>query len=145
MQLTAHFSFEELTISEYAQRHGIPNNPPPGIVDNLKITANGMEKVRDVLGGSPIHVNSGYRSPMVNSQIGGAKNSAHCTGFACDFIAPYFGSTYIVAVAISQSAIQFDQLILEYGWVHISFAPTMRMQMLTKKSANSPYLNGLQP
>jgi len=145
MQLTTHFSLEELTLSSYAQRKGLPNDPQPGVIENLKITAAGMEVVRTILGDAPIHVDSGYRSPLVNAAIGGAKNSAHLTGYACDFICPAFGTPYQVANAIAHAVppLRFDQLILEYGWVHISFAPTFRMALLTKKSAEAPYEEGL--
>lgn len=35
--------------------------------------------------GIPMYVNSGYRTPEHNVEIGGAKNSAHCTCQAMDF------------------------------------------------------------
>ena len=145
MQISAHFTLEELTVSEYAARHDLGNSPPPSVLDNLREAAAGMEAVRSALKSQPIHVTSGYRSPLVNAGVGGAPSSAHCNGYAVDFICPGFGSNYLVAQAIAKASIRFDQLILEYGWVHVSFAPTLRCECLTKKSASAPYEHGLIP
>lgn len=142
--LSPHFSAEEMTASESADRLGIDNTVPQALLPHLCLTAQGMEGVREVLGG-PIHVNSGYRSPALNKAIGGVDTSAHTLAYAVDFICPQFGTTYEVAKAIKASHIKFDQLILEYGWVHISFDPRMRGEVLTKKSASSPYQTGLHP
>lgn len=142
-QLSLHFSAEELTASESADRLGINNTPPISIVSTLIDTAQQMERVRDVLGQLPIHVNSGYRSVELNRAIGGVPTSAHCRGYAVDFVCPQYGTPLAVATSIASSGIRFDQLILEYGWVHISFDPQMRGQILTKKSAAAPYENGL--
>jgi zinc D-Ala-D-Ala carboxypeptidase len=145
--LTTHFTLEEFVLSEYAQRKDLDNTPSPGAAANLLITAGGMEKVRSILGNRPIHITSGYRSPMVNAGLGGVPTSAHCVGYAADFICPFYGSNYVVAKTISETlpVMKFDQLILEYGWIHISFAPTMRGELLTKKNAEAPYEIGLIP
>lgn len=142
MQLTPHFALEELCHSDIAQRLGIPNDPPADVIANLAIAAQGMEAVRSALGNHAILVHSGYRSHEVNAAVGGAPNSDHCNGYAVDFVSAGM-ENYDAALAIQSSGIRFDQLILEYGWVHISFAPAMRNQVMTKKSAATPYLVGL--
>ena len=96
--LTTHFTLEEFVLSEYAQRKDLDNTPSPGIAANLLITAGGMEKVRAILGNRPIHITSGYRSPLVNSGLGGVPTS-YCVGYAADFICPTF-SPYVVACAM---------------------------------------------
>lgn len=150
MRLSENFSLEELTASEAAARLGLGNEPGPAELANLTKTAFAMERVRNLLGGRAIHVNSGYRSKSLNATIGGASTSAHCLGWAVDFICPKFGTPFEVCSAISRSDIHFDQLILEFagaggagGWAHISFDPRMRGQVLTKKSASMPYEHGL--
>lgn len=145
MLLTTHFTLEELTASQYAARKDLDNTPPEGIIANLKTLAITLESVRTLLLDSPIVISSGYRSPMVNAGVGGAKDSAHISGYAADFICPQFSSNFDVAKTIASGGIRFDQLILEYGWVHISVAPTMRSMLLTKRSAESPYEDGLNP
>jgi zinc D-Ala-D-Ala carboxypeptidase len=146
MQLSEHFSLEEMTVSETAARHDLDNTPTGTALDSLKHTAVVMEQVRALLG-HPLHVNSAYRAPEVNAAVGGVKTSAHCYGMACDFVCPAFGDTYAVACAVRDSGTEFDQLILEYGWVHIGVANphggNLRHQCLTKRSAKAPYIPGI--
>jgi hypothetical protein len=137
-QLSEHFSLAELTVTNT----GLPNEPTHAIIDRLKHTAAGMEQVRALLG-KAIVVNSGYRSPAVNAKVGGSPTSDHMKGDACDFVCPDFGSPLEVADAILSSGIKFDQLLKEYGWIHVSFGPRMRQQALTKRSASAPYESGI--
>ncbi|HXA97573.1 MAG TPA: D-Ala-D-Ala carboxypeptidase family metallohydrolase [Candidatus Dormibacteraeota bacterium] len=91
MQLTEHFSLEELIASEVAARSGIDNTPSATIVSNLRVLAQGLERVRAAFGGKPIHVNSGYRCAALNAAIGGAGNSLHMQGLAADIVCPQVG------------------------------------------------------
>jgi hypothetical protein len=129
--LAPHFSLEELT----ATRQPFDNTPPDWVLRNLKRTAQQMEAVRTLLGGKAILVSSGYRSPKVNKAVRGSKTSAHLAGFAVDFICPRFGKPLDVCRAIAASTILFDQLIEEGTWIHISFDPRLRQQVLTKSGA----------
>lgn len=132
MQLSPHFSLAELTVSANAARLGLSNDPPPEILERLRIVAARMEEVRAALGGKPIRVTSAYRSPAVNRAAGGAKASAHMEGWAIDFQCPAFGTPIEVAVRLAKSGLTYDQLIHERGtWVHISFDPRSRGQKLT--------------
>lgn len=131
-QLSAHFALAELTVSENARRLGLDNTPPPEILARLKTTAGQLERLRDLLGGKPIIVSSGYRSPAVNRAAGGEKSSAHLQGWAIDFTCPAFGSPLRICERIERSALSFDQLIEEGTWVHISFDPRRRGQVLSK-------------
>jgi hypothetical protein len=145
MILSNHFTLEEFTASQSGARSGLDNKPNPSQIAHLMAIAATLEKVRTLLGGAAIHIDSGYRSPAVNALVGGAPTSAHLDGYAADFICPTFGTPYDVACRIRDAKIPFDQLICEYGWVHISIAPTMRRECLTKKSAKEPYIMGLIP
>jgi len=132
MKLTEHFTMAELVSSSTALRTGIKNIPSPNQLGNLKLTAEGLEKVRALLG-FPIFITSGFRSPTLNRFIGGSDSSAHCLGYAADFKCPQFGSPDDVVRKIKSSDIAYDQLICEggiNGWVHISFDPKMRRQTL---------------
>jgi len=133
MNLSAHFTLDELTQSQSAARQNINNTPSPDIITNLKTLTSYLERVRKTLG-RPIQISSGYRSPAVNKVIGGALNSSHIYGYAADFTSPGFGSPLEVCKAIQKSGIEFDQLIYEYRWVHFSCDPRMRKQILTKQS-----------
>ena len=134
MQLSPHFSLEELTFSSTAVRLGIDNTPPPEIVANLTQACSLFEQVRALLG-VPMHTDSGYRCPALNAAVGGVPTSAHTLGWALDFTAPLFGTPLDIVrkIVASQMATQmkWDQLIQEGTWVHISAAPTMRQQVLT--------------
>jgi zinc D-Ala-D-Ala carboxypeptidase len=146
MQLTQNFTLEEMCASQVAARRGLDNTPGPIELANLKRMATVMEMVRTILS-KPIHVDSGYRSPLVNASVGGVSTSAHCRGLACDFVCSAFGTPAEVALAILRSEIDYDQLILEYGWVHLGLADEGlpdRHEALTKRSAESAYEIGIR-
>jgi zinc D-Ala-D-Ala carboxypeptidase len=146
MTISEHFTLEELCFSEAAVRLGLDNTPTPAIIANLHLTAGAMERIRTLLGDQPIIVRSGYRSPPVNKAVGGVVTSAHCRGLACDFVCPAFSTPAEVAQAILQSDIDYDQLILEYGWVHVGLAHRgllPRHEAMTKRSPLAPYESGI--
>jgi hypothetical protein len=146
MQISEHFSLEEMSFSETAARLGLDNTPSPGIIRNLIWTAATMEAIRALLGAMPINVHSGYRSPPVNRAVGGVDSSAHCQGLACDFVCPAFGAPLETARTLLSSAIEYDQLILEYGWVHVGLAQAgmlSRREALTKRSPRAAYECGI--
>jgi zinc D-Ala-D-Ala carboxypeptidase len=127
-KLTPHFTLAELCVT----RHG-PITPPSAVVERLQtVTVPMLERVRSLLGDRPIIVTSGYRSPEVNAAVGGVATSAHLTGYAADFICPDFGTPLEICEAISYSPLDFDQLIQEGTWVHLSVDPRMRREVLTK-------------
>jgi zinc D-Ala-D-Ala carboxypeptidase len=131
MNLSPHFTLAEMVFSQTAARRGIDNNPGPETLAALKRTAMGLEAVRVRLGGSPLVISSGYRSPALNAAVGGSKASQHTRGEAADFTAPRFGSPREVVDALADSDVPYDQLILEFGrWVHISFAERPRHHAL---------------
>lgn len=143
-KISEHFTWNEVTFSDTATRHGIENTPPDDLLPNIQRMAHFMEQVRYVLGGRPIHINSWYRSPEVNRLIGGSKSSAHMKGLACDFVCPVLGDPKRVANEIEQSNLDFDQLILEGNrWVHIGLAEGNRRQVLTAFFPGPKYFPGL--
>ena len=142
MNLTAHFTYEELYASEIADRNKIDNEPKEQwIKDNLLSLAQNLEAVRRLLG-HPIHINSAYRNEQVNTLLGSKPTSAHCKGLAADIICPAFGSPRDIVVAIIGSGIQYDQIILEYDrWCHIGFSnETPRLQkLIIDKTGTRPF------
>jgi zinc D-Ala-D-Ala carboxypeptidase len=146
MKISEHFTLEELTFSEAAARLGLNNIPNSVVITNLCRIAAVMEQVRMLLKNNLIVVHSGYRSEEVNKAIGGVATSAHCHGLACDFVCSAFGAPGEVALAILKSDIKYDQLILEYGWVHVGLAQEKlrsRHEALTKRSLTAPYKAGI--
>jgi putative chitinase len=144
MKLSENFTLDEATYSETAVRMGINNQPNEQQLENMVTVARNMEKVRDVLGGKGIRVNSWLRLPEVNVAVGGSAKSSHMDGWAVDFTCAGFGDPYAVAKAIEASGIKYSQLIHEFGrWVHISFAPDMKQQSLTIFKPQNKYLAGI--
>jgi zinc D-Ala-D-Ala carboxypeptidase len=71
-----------------------------------------------------IRVNSGYRTPAYNKQIGGATNSQHCKGEAVDIFPLEKDIEDVFAMIIRE--FKYDQVILERNsrgsrWIHISY------------------------
>lgn len=146
MILSTNFTLEELTFSQTAVRKGIDNTPDVETLENLQMLANGLERVRHILG-TPIIISSGYRSPKLNAAVGGSHTSQHMFGLAADFTSPRFGSPLEICNELKKQAnvIQFDQLINEGSWVHISFSDNPRNQVLTAVFENGKvrYMKGI--
>lgn len=130
MNLSTHFTLEELTHSDLAVRRGLDNTPDADSIENLKILSSYLEGIRELLK-VPLIITSGYRSLKVNVAVGGSQYSAHTRGEAADFIAPQFGPPREVAKAIVESEIAFDQVIAEGSWTHFAINTRMRRQALT--------------
>lgn len=130
-RLTKNFNLSEFVVSQTAARKGLKNEPGAADLANIRnFLAPGLQKVRDLLG-SPIVITSAYRSPIVNAAIGGSRTSQHMVGLAADFTAPQFGTPLDICRAIVKSGIDFDQLIFEGSWTHISFNAKPRKSVLT--------------
>ena len=84
MNLTQHFTLEELSHSDYADAHGIKNYPGQQAQQNLMmLCVLILEPLRMSLG-QPIRINSGYRCKEVNLGVGGVSTSHHLLGLAAD-------------------------------------------------------------
>lgn len=145
MNISEHFTLEEMTISETAIRRGIANTPGVVELNNLKRTASIMEEVRSLLG-SPIRISSGYRCLALNRAIGSGDNSAHVKGLAIDFTCPGFGTPKEICKKIASSSIKFDQLIYEGTWVHIGLRigePRRQVMTAVFGGKKTNYLSGI--
>lgn len=120
MDLTEHFTSDEMSHSEVALRRGVGNVPNPAQLDNLKtLCVILLEPIRWLLE-SPLQVNSGFRNPIVNSLVGGDAHSAHMDGRACDFV-PTEKDLVESFHRIRRSQLPYDQVILECNaWIHVS-------------------------
>lgn len=120
MYLSKHFTLEELTFSDAAARHGLDNTPSEEITENLKRLCDRiLEPIRDIVH-KPVHVTSGYRSPVVNALVGSKVTSQHVRGCAAD-IKVAGVSPDVLIKAIIGAGLPYEQVIREYqSWVHIS-------------------------
>lgn len=128
MNLTPHFTLDEMTYSETALRLGLDNTPNADALAALTRTCEGLERIR-ALAQRPIFVTSGYRAPAVNLKVGGQANSQHMKGEAADIVCRSLGAPIMLAALVNDNlaALGVDQLILEFGrWTHVSFPPPGR-------------------
>ena len=140
MNLTNNFTLEELTASQYASRNGIDNTPNAEQIESLKqLCINILQPLRDALG-VPMHIDSGFRNPEVNSAIGGAKTSQHTKGEAADVVVPGMTPMEIIK-RIVELKLPFDQMIFEYGqWTHVSYSVNQqRGEVLSKTNGVAGY------
>lgn len=81
-------------------------------------------------------VTSARRTPEQNKSCNGAPNSQHLIGEAID-IKPYgstsFGKLLEMIHDYSDHISPFDQLIIYPGFIHISFGPRNRRQVIDKR------------
>lgn len=77
-QLSKHFHEDEFRCRCCGELH--PSGVPAALVNEL-------EAVRKYFG-KPVKINSGYRCPTHNKNVGGAKRSQHLLGIAADHYIP---------------------------------------------------------
>ena len=140
MNLSTHFTLEQMIRSTIAARRGIDNFPPPQIINELKKICERLEDVRKLLQ-YPIYITSGYRCSTLNKIVSKNPRSKHVDGLAADFTCPDFGNPKQIVEKIRDSNIIFDRCILEFynpntgdGWVHIDVGTESRKMILTINS-----------
>jgi putative chitinase len=117
MNLTDHFTLEELTHTDHRELDNTPNDAE---LENIKRLAEFLEELKTVLGGKPIMVNSAFRSKAVNDAVGSKDTSQHRVGCAADIRVPAMTPDQVVR-AIIASDLKFDQVIREFDrWTHVS-------------------------
>ena len=125
MNLTPHFTLEELTVSESAERNGWDNTPNEAELANLTRLAQFLEQLKTLLGGKPIMVNSAFRCKQVNDAVGSKDSSQHRVGCAADIRVPGMTPDQVVRAVVG-SDLPFDQVIREFDrWTHISVPNTV--------------------
>ena len=121
MNLTEHFTLEELTHTDHRTLENTPNETEQA---NIQRLAEFLEAVKTVLGGKPIMVNSAFRSKAVNDAVGSKDTSQHRIGCAADIRVPGMTPDQVVR-AIIASDLGFDQVIREFDrWTHVSIPNT---------------------
>ena len=117
MNLTPHFTLEELTMTSHRQ---FDNTPNAAETANLTRLAQFLELVKAKLDGKPIMVNSAFRSKQVNDSVGSKDTSQHRLGCAADIRVPGMTPDEVVRAVIA-AGLPFDQIIREFDrWTHIS-------------------------
>jgi hypothetical protein len=157
VNLSPNLTLDEYAASQTAARRGMDNSVPPGLLENARAYAEMcFEGVRAAWGGSPRKLNSGYRCPALNAAVGGSKTSQHMAANAGDYAIRPGENIYALFLALLESDLVWDQLILEgfsakgpsAGWIHVSldtlkargdlnsgFAPDKKQRMEVKTIA----------
>ena len=143
-RISKHISLKEGVKSHTATRLSIDNTPCDLDLINMKTIANEVfEPLRKFVGG-PISINSFYRSPKLNSAIGGSTSSQHCKGCALDIDDTYGYKTNAEMFEYIKCNLDYDQMIWEFGndtnpdWVHVSYVSedVNRRRLLKAKKNN---------
>ena len=141
MNLSEHFTFEELTITDHREFDNTPNVEE---TENLTRLAEFLERIKIVLNGKPIMVNSAFRSEAVNNAVGSRNTSQHRIGCAADIRVPGMTPDEVVKAVIA-SGIGYDQIIREFDrWTHISIPNTEEAEprgvaLIIDKSGTRPF------
>ncbi|MBQ7662067.1 MAG: hypothetical protein IJS48_01690, partial [Prevotella sp.] len=100
-KLSEHFTLGEFTKSgSHPEVYNIPSHEA---IANLTNLSKWLEVLRE-RAGTPIRINSGYRSPQLNKRIGGVPTSNHLTGCAVD-----------IRVSGMEQLIRYAAILLDYA------------------------------
>jgi uncharacterized protein YcbK (DUF882 family) len=141
MQLSEHFTLEELTHTDHRQFDNAPNATETA---NLVRLAGLLEEVKTILEGKPIMVNSAFRSKQVNDAVGSKDSSQHRIGCAADIRVPGVTPDEVVR-AVIEAGIGYDQIIREFDrWTHISVPNTpgaspRRQALIIDRTGTRPF------
>ena len=135
VQLNANAKLSEhFTLGEFTKRGSHPevyNIPSHEAIANLANLSKWLEVLRE-RAGTPIVINSGYRSPQLNKKIGGVPTSNHLTGCAVDIRTSGMEQAICYAAILinyaKETNQEFDELLIEknrYGaiWLHFAVRP----------------------
>lgn len=144
IKLSENFSLSEFVVTAT----GIENIPGPMEVENIRaLVQNILQPLRNAVARRyqttdvAVIITSGYRSPLVNSAIGGSSTSQHKTAEASDFHVKVNGrilTNQEVIDVIKMERLPYDQLIDEQlkgkKWVHVSYSKNGgRRQLMTAR------------
>ena len=125
--ISKHISYKEATYSRTAIRLNIDNKPNDEQLKNMKLIAEEVFEPLRMWVGGPIKINSFFRSPKLNTAIGGSSKSQHCHGQAIDLDDTFGRATNAEMFNFIKEHLNFDQMIWEFGdddnpdWVHVSY------------------------
>ena len=129
-KLSEHFTLGELTKSgSHPEVYNIPSHEA---IANLTNLCKWLEVLR-LRAGTPIRINSGYRSPQLNKAIHGVAGSNHMTGCASDIRVENMEQLIRYAAILldyaKESKQEFDELLIERNshgaiWLHFAVRPS---------------------
>lgn len=96
-----------------------PANPIGFEKQITKLQAKKMQQLRSELGMSSMHINSGKRSKDYNKKKGGANNSAHLYGMACDVSTRGMDDAQRVAFVRAATKVGFGGIGIYPTFIHV--------------------------
>jgi hypothetical protein len=155
MNLSHNFTFEELTHTDHRELDNTPTDKESCIIEghevfvdavaNLSRLAEFLERIKALLGGRPIMVNSAFRSEAVNAAVGSKRTSDHRRGCAADIRVPNLTPDQVVR-AIIDSDLEYQQVIREFDrWTHVSIptyegSPAKKSKLIIDKNGTRPFV-----
>jgi len=117
---------KNFNINEFMCHDG--THVPWNLVDNCFELCQNLQVIRDYIGVS-MHVNSGYRNPTYNENIGGEDNSFHQKCMAADIVCKGYTPKKLADVIenlIYQGKIKNGGLGIYTGFIHYDIGPARR-------------------
>lgn len=116
------FTFKELIRTDVPNVDNVPVSME--VVRNILFSSECLQLIRDSFG-FPVKVNSGYRSSVVNSAVGGVSNSYHLQGLAFDIrpvdLSKIRDFKRVVLDFVSEHPLLVREHIVYESFVHVAF------------------------
>ena len=125
-QLSPHFSFEELTITN--RKYLLEANRLAALnhIEELALLANYILEPARLALNTPLIITSAYRCAQLNKAVGGAAKSQHLFGQAADFVPAGVALKEAFDILRAAQHVRYGQLIYEGKWIHISLGAPFR-------------------
>ena len=141
MNLTKHFTFEELTKTDIAELQNKNRKQAETLKGKLIRLAEWAETLRAVLK-VPMIITSGYRCGKLNERVGGSATSQHVKAEAIDFRPQGMEPEAAFRKLAESRAVSFGQLILEKRggrpFLHIGMGSRRQLLYSPKAGAFEP-------
>jgi hypothetical protein len=120
MNLTKHFTLEEMVHSQTASRLGIKNEPNQQQIDSMILLCQRILEPVRVYFDKFVIVDSGFRCKELNDAVpNSSKTSQHPLGEAADIVVS--GTSVLDVFNFIKDNLEFDQVIYEIKWTHVSY------------------------
>ena len=139
--ISSNFSYSEFEHSDTADRKGITNViTTVAVRDSIKALVDEVLQPLRTAWGKPLAINSGYRCPDLNREVGGVPTSQHVKGEAADVACD---TPRELAQLAYDLGLPYDQMIVYPTFVHFShkLEGTQRRQVLYNSSYKGAKLN----
>ncbi len=119
MRLSKNFTLAEMVATSHRK---LQDTPSMEVIRNLQyLCIHVLQPLRDTLG-TPVYINSGYRSKRLNAKVGGVPNSRHLLGKAADIHCDNLDYAKVIFDILKKNP-NVDKALIEKKsgcvWVHV--------------------------